>query len=270
MVAAAEAQRRRVAAGQPPRPERWDGAAVRFSADPRRAPDRNLQAIMDYVAAEDVVLDVGGGAGRYGLPLALHCREVVNVEPSQGMGRAFGAAAKGAGISNARWLGEPWETADITGDVVLVAHVTYFVAHILPFLRKLHAAARKRVIIATNVTPPPNQGADLFALLHDEPQARTPDFRELLPVLWEMGLVPEVRVLDPAQATSLGGVFETAGAAVQAVLAQAPPQRRAAKTRELEARFAEFFLEVPGGFRRRPSGDPRLMLITWQTAAAIA
>jgi len=42
-------------------------------------------AIGAYVRPDDVMVDVGGGTGRLELPLALRCREVVIVDPSQGM-----------------------------------------------------------------------------------------------------------------------------------------------------------------------------------------
>jgi SAM-dependent methyltransferase len=56
-----------------------------------------------------VVVDVGGGAGRYSLPLASRCREVVNVDPSAAMGAAF--AANAARRDRQRPL-RPWRLAD--------------------------------------------------------------------------------------------------------------------------------------------------------------
>ncbi len=38
-----------------------------------------MEAITSYVQPEDTVIDVGGGAGRVSLPLALCCQEVINV-----------------------------------------------------------------------------------------------------------------------------------------------------------------------------------------------
>src|SRR5215813_284473 len=73
-----------------------------MKADPRRPMDPNLEIIASYIRSDDVIIDVGGGAGRISLPLALRCREVVNVEPSPTMAMGFRTNAAGAGISNAR------------------------------------------------------------------------------------------------------------------------------------------------------------------------
>ncbi|HEX5141986.1 MAG TPA: class I SAM-dependent methyltransferase [Dehalococcoidia bacterium] len=272
MVDANEEQRKRLGLGENGA-ERWSRSAQRFTADPHRAPDPNLSAILEYVRPEHVVIDVGGGAGRYGLPLALRCRELINVEPSNGMGEAFEAAAKEAGIANARWVGADWEDATgIEGDVSLVVNVTYFVRDIVPFIEKLVSASRERVIIAMTVTPPPNQSAGVFEALNDEPLAPVPGYRELLPVLWQMGIVPDVRVLAEARPTSLGGPYASKEEAIHA--AAASPSRTeaqlAAAGATLTPRFDALFEEVGGVYRVRPSGDARFILVTWRTGESQA
>ena len=266
MVRASNEQRARLATADSGG-DRWSAAATRFTSDPRRQPEPNLLAIAEYVRPEHVLLDVGGGAGRYSLPLALHCREVVNVEPSTGMGAAFEASALKSEIGNARWVASEWVASQgVSGDVSLVVHVTYYVPQIVPFVEKLVSCSRERVIFGTCVTPPPNQSAAIYEALNGQPLALVPGYRELLPVLWDMGIVPDVRVLDVAEATALGGISPTRDEAIQAAIS-GPPEATsgAAAVASLESRFDELFVAVPGGFRRRPSGDPRMMLITWKT-----
>src|ERR687893_424872 len=111
-----------------PLADRWGGAmTARFRLDPRRPLDPVLEAVAAVLTPDDVLLDVGGGAGRVSLPLASRCREVVNIEPSPGMAAAFRDAAREAGIANARVVEADWLASDETGDVAVVAHVTYFV-----------------------------------------------------------------------------------------------------------------------------------------------
>ena len=95
-----------------------------MKADPRRPLDPNLEIIASYIQPDDVIIDVGGGAGRISLPLALRCREVINVEPSVAMGAGFRANADQAGISNARLVEADWLTVDPpAGTVALVNHI---------------------------------------------------------------------------------------------------------------------------------------------------
>jgi SAM-dependent methyltransferase len=263
MVVATDEQRLR---RQPPATSnRWDSAAARFRDDPRRTPDENLLAIASFIRPDDVVLDVGGGAGRYALPLALRCREVVNIEPSPGMGSEFEASAKEAGIENARLVKADWHDApEVRGDVSLVSHVTYFVADIVPFLEKLIAASRRRVIIGVSSTPPPNQGADLSEVLNGEPQAPVPGHRELLPVLWDMGILPEIRVVGTGQSTLASRVYATRVEAIDSQLGEREGAERESARKALKDSFSRLFREAPGGFRRN-MGDARFMLITWET-----
>ena len=76
----------------------WTGqSAAQFRFDPHRDLDRNLAALASYVGPDDVVVDIGGGAGRVSLPLALRCREVVTVEPSAGMAAEYEGSRQEAG-----------------------------------------------------------------------------------------------------------------------------------------------------------------------------
>ena len=237
-----------------------------------------LSAIAAYVEPDDVLLDVGGGAGRLSLPLASRCREIVNVEPSTGMGAEFEASAREAGIANARWLQSPWPAAvDVAGDVSLVANVTYFVRDIVPFVQKLSAASRRRVIVVVFSMPQPNQGSDVYEVVYGRKQAPVPGHRELLPVLWDLGILPDVRVLGSANAGSSGRgpasmglsrpVFATRDEAIESALTDRQlddAALRAARGR-LEAAFDALFAPDAGGFQRRVTREPRVILITWPT-----
>ena len=268
MVAASVEQRALI--GQRADEDRWTGAlAERFRSDPRREPEGLLQAFLDLVRPDDVVLDVGGGGGRFSLPLALHCREVINVDPSAGMHGVFDSVAKEAGITNARYIEEDWLKADgVEGDVSIVSHVTYFVPDIETFIRKLDAATRRLVVIDVTATPNPNRGADTFKAVHGVDQALVPGYKELLPVLWEMNILPEVRILPAGSFVipgGAGGVFATRSEAIQSMMQGGLPgqSNRSSEAEAMESHFNELFEPVEGGFRRRYRPDQRQVLISW-------
>lgn len=265
---ARDAQQRRYQAAQP---DRWGGdTARRFRSDPRRQPDPHLAALCEYLHPDDELLDVGGGAGRESLPLALRCRFVTCADASKGMGAEFEASAAEAGISNTRFVHTPWQESEgLAADVVLCSNVTYFVRDIEPFVRKLEEAARRRVIIGVNSVPPPNTGGDVFEVIRGEPFAPVPGHRALLPALWDLGLLPDVRVLPgmaDTTAAGAGGPNQDRTAVVEGALrntgldAAAMDQAR----RALLARFDELWVETPRGYRTRLGASARRMLITWE------
>lgn len=265
MADAVEAQRTRVL-GNPPA-DRWSGPRARgFRHDPRRPLDPNLAVIASYLRPDDVLVDVGGGAGRYGLPLALRCRELVNVEPSPGMAAEYQASATEAGIQNARLVKSDWLNAKgIVGDVTMVCHVTYFVRDIVPFVRKLEQASRRRVIIDVVSVPPPNQTARLFELVFGEPLALRPGYRELLPVLWDLGILPDVRVLLARFGRNAAALPQTREQAVDAAVATLDGHALAHVRQAVEARFNQLFKQTTVGFEPTyRAANASEMLITWE------
>lgn len=264
-VVATEQQRQRL--GIVTWDDRWTRDAPRFRRDPRRDLDESLAAIAAYLEPEDVLLDVGGGAGRMSLPLTGRCREVINVEPSAAMGAGFEALAREAGIPNARWLQADWLSASVAGDVSLVSNVVSFVRDIVPFLEKLVAASRRRVLIAGSTNPWLDEAGDIFRAVYGTAAEAFPEYRELLPVLWELGIVPDVRVLGPTAPGQLARrVFATHDEAIDFALHQVDAQGADARAR-VEAAFPDLFMAVEGGFRRPPSPlpPPRVILTTWET-----
>jgi SAM-dependent methyltransferase len=271
-IDAVRAQRARLH-GAPPPDDPWAGpVAQRFRADPHRQLDANLAVLASYTRPEDVLLDVGGGAGRVALPLALRCREVVVVDASPGMGAEFTAAAAVAGIANARFVHANWlEAAGLQGDVALTSNVTYFVREIVPFITKLATAVRRRVMITVWSVGNPNQSAALFHLVYGEEPVAVPGYRELLPVLWEMDILPDVQVLPgvpPVPGGPMGARMpQTPEDAVQLALQGQwlAPHDHARAHRLIEERFSELFAPNPEGFRPLWRQEAREMLITWET-----
>jgi len=248
-----------------------------LKADPRRPLDGNLTALADLIEPSDAIVDVGGGAGRMSLPLALRCRSVTNVDPSAGMGAAFLANAKAAGISNVSLVKGDWRDVDAPqGTVALVNHVTYLTRDIVPFIAKLERAGPRRVIITVNAPPPPSWNRVLFQLVHGEAEEVVPGHAELMNVLWEMGRLPDLAMLQPQNVrfvVSLPSRAAAVGFAVQRVANEQwahwpiAPALEARIRATVEQHFDELYTHGADGFTPRWINTGREVLITWQPGA---
>ena len=270
LIDAVDSQRERL---QGPRHlDIWGGeTASRFRADPRRQMEDNYEILAAFVRPDDVFVDVGGGAGRLSLPMALRCRQVINVDPSPGMGQEFQESAVEAGIANADFVLSGWLDSDgVRGDVVHAANVTYFVRDIGLFAAKLEAAARRRVIITMWSVANPMHNAALFKMVYGEEQTMVPGHAQLLPALWEMGILPDVRFLP--QVATIDGVPQaptypqSSEDAVEMALAGIwlAPQHRDRGEAVVRKNFDELFQQGPEGFIPQWLPDAREVFITWE------
>jgi CTP:molybdopterin cytidylyltransferase MocA/SAM-dependent methyltransferase len=170
-----------------------------FRADPRRTGDPVLEALLTLAMPDDVWLDVGAGAGRYALPLALAVREVIAVEPSAAMREALGEDAGVAGIDNVRIVDARWppESDDRPiADVGLIAHVGYDIEAIGPFLDALEAASRRLCVAVMMDRTPATIAEPFWPVVHGEPRVPLPARPELVELLRARGVEPEVTVAE--------------------------------------------------------------------------
>ncbi len=138
------------------------------------------------------------------------------------------------------------------------------------------AASRRRVILLWLAPLAEDHWyTALFPLIHEEPLIGWPDQRLLMPVLWEMGLVPELRIVPGF----LDGEFplpQTREDVVSAVVGRLAPRQLdspdEARVRALvEDHFDDHFVETADGFRGLYGAvdprDDRHLLITWETSS---
>jgi hypothetical protein len=178
-----------------------------------------------------------------------------------------------AGLTNTRVIEGDWLTIEPPlGTVALVNHVIYLTREIVPFIQKLERAGRRRVLITVNSPPPPSWQRGLYQLLYGEPEEVVPGHVELVNVLWELGILPDVRVL-PLHAAAPIIPAPTREAAIAGAMTRFTPQWSfwpleadlAQRLRRLlETRFEELFATGPEGFIPRWITPGRELLITWQ------
>lgn len=242
----------------------WQGLAPSFRADPRRTDVVVLESISRHVAPEMTVLDVGGGAGRFALPLALRCAGVTVVDPSPAMLDQLREGAREGGIANVDVVEGGWEEADAESvDVVLCAHVVYGVADVEPFIRKLDAHAGKRVLLLAFLDSPQSHLAPFWKPVHGEERVNLPALPELMDVLWAMGMVPDLEMVNAADPRG----FEDRQAALEQLTRSLYVYPDTPQERRLPGLLDELLVQGPNGLvvkgsRRRHEG-----LISWSPTA---
>ena len=180
-----------------------------FIADPRRTDDEVLDHVLPLARADDRWLDIGAGAGRYALPLALRVREVIALDPSPGMLAALLEQTIEHGIANVRTVESRWPMDPAAGtppgtppaaDVALIANLGYDVEAIGPFLDAMEAAAG-RLCVAILADRQPSTPAHVFwPPVHGEERAGLPALDAFLDLLRARGCDPrEARVARPVR-----------------------------------------------------------------------
>ncbi len=208
------------------------------------------------------VLDVGAGAGRLALPLALRCRHVTVVEPSESMLEQLREVAKEAEVHNITLVQAIWEEAIAPpADLVVCAHVVYGVTEIDAFIGKLASHAARRVAIFVFMESPPSRVAPFWKPVYGEERLNMPALPELLQVLWEMDIYPDVRMLPPNAPTTYESREEIVRQA-RSFLWITPGTEA---ERRLEAVAQELISRTPEGYAIRGVPPRRNALVTWQT-----
>jgi molybdenum cofactor cytidylyltransferase len=240
-----------------------------FRADPRRTDEPLLDELLGLTEPDDVWLDIGAGAGRYALPLALRVREVVAIDPSGGMLGVLAELAEEAGIRNVTAVEGRWPpaaegpvaraVAATPVDGTLIAHVGYDIETIGPFLDAIDATARRVAVAAMTERVPASAADPFWPLVHGEARVPLPALGELVELLRARGHDPAVRMFA-RPAREFGSRDELAGF----VRRQLWIADQGEKAQRFATALDELAIEVDGGWtlRDQPAGD--LGLVTWQ------
>lgn len=172
-----------------------------FRADPTRTDEPALEALLANVRAGETWLDIGAGAGRYALPLARALASsggrVIAVDPSAGMLQALREIAAAHGITNvevveARWPPPHVDAARFTADVSLIAHVSYDIEAIGPFIGAMEGATRRRCVAMLMERQPSSIADVCWPTVWGEERIALPALPQLVELLRAMGRDVEV------------------------------------------------------------------------------
>ena len=233
--------------------------AAAFRADPRRSGDPTLDALRAIAKPDDVWVDVGAGAGRFALALALGVREVIAIEPSAAMRAEFEQLRAEHGIDNARVIDQRWPTAEPPrGDVALISHVGYDIEPINEFLDTLERSAERECAALMFEQAPGGLFHELWPRVHGEAQIALPGLGQLLELLEARGAQVSVH-RSQAQRWSFASREEAEAAARRRLWLQPDSPRLASLRAALDD-----LLEVGSDGRPAPPATMTQGLVRWQ------
>ncbi len=174
-----------------------------FRADPTRTDDPSLEALLALVQPGETWLDIGAGAGRYALPIARALApsggRVVAVDPSPGMLGGLREIADEYGIDNVTTVEGRWPVVGAeagSADVSLIAHVSYDIAAIGPFVDAMEAAS-ERLCVAVLMERQPSSIADVcWPPVWGESRVSLPALPQFIELLRARGRDPVVERVE--------------------------------------------------------------------------
>lgn len=249
------------------------GRARRFSAalDATAEKDPLFSRLRAAAGRKSTVVDVGAGTGRFSLALAPRVHEVVAVDPSRAMLGILKRTARQRGVTNVRTMESRWEDVPLgpeagavpPADVVFSSFVVPLVAEAAAFVTKMDAACRGRAFVYMNASSGDALTEPLWRHFHGHPRRPAPTYLDLRAILQELGLRPEVEVVEVPMRTR----FDTLAAAVKAyreVLVLPDTAEVRAELREL---LRSWLVRDAGALRPPVSAMPAAV-VSWKGSGA--
>ena len=246
------------------------GGADRMARNLREAAQRDMtrtpvfDAVIQACGPERTVLDIGAGPGRYTLPLAGAGCQVWALEPAEAMLRYLEedrAALAPEAAGRITPVVGPWpQSRDRVPpvEVALASLVVHFCPDPVGFLAAMGDVARRRCVVAIRVGQMEPLLPILWPRFHpDQDRPRQPVLADLLDVMGEMGLHPDVHIHAALRPYGRYGSREEARERLAAML-------RIEDTADLARLDAELqTLLVPDGDRWRSTETVDEAVVSW-------
>lgn len=154
--------------------------------------------------AESRVLDVGAGPGVLALPLAEKVAHVTAVDPSTGMMDVLHEKIAAENIDNISCVAKRWEDVDPAADLdtpydaVVCSFAIGGMTNVRSAVEKMQQVCSNSIYIYWFAAEPSWESCSrkLAAQLHGRRYARLPKSEVLINVLYQMGILPDVRVFN--------------------------------------------------------------------------
>lgn len=241
-----------------------------FVADPRRpaAEDATLTALRSIALSGETWLDIGAGAGRYALPLALApAAVVIAVETSPTMLEGLRDGMAAHGIANIRIVEGRWPLEDgvlpvPAADVALIAHVGYDIEAIGPFVDAMEAAVRRLCVAVMMERTPASVAEPFWPPVHGQERIPLPALPAFVDLLSARGRSPEVRMVERGDRS-----FPDRAAALGFLRRQTWVEPDGTKDRRLQELLDERLVQrTDGTVTIRDVPDLAVGVITWEPA----
>ena len=231
--------------------------------DPYRTDDPVLNSLFAAVGPDTTVLDVGGGAGRYALPLATRAKHVTVVEPSADSVEMLRSRAAEIGLTNLTVIQSPWDEADApSADVALCSLVLHHVPDAAPFVSKLQDHATDRVVVVEMMETPGALEIPFYERVHGSAPTPLPGLPDVLQLLWAMDIHPDVAML-----TAETAVLDTdRAAAMEQLRSRLGVEEGTEADARLLAAADELLEDTPVGYTVKGVSPRRTAMVTWTPA----
>ncbi len=166
--------------------------------------DKVFPYLKEALPAGARVLEIGSGTGAFTLPLARAAREVLAIEPSRVMREYLDGNLQAAGLSNVTLLTErieeslpevqdqgPFQLIFASFSLYNLLDIDLVIGNLLPLTGHL------MILLGTGT--PSIWSQDLYRQFSGEERVIPPQLDLLYPVLLEMGLYADVRILNASQ-----------------------------------------------------------------------